>query len=34
MKEYGLQYEQTVALHLGTPKEKSTSTNTGRYTEK
>lgn len=31
MKEYGLQYEQTVALHLGTPKEKST---TGKSSEK
>jgi len=34
MKEYGLSYEQTVALHLGTPKEKSTSTGTGKCTEK
>jgi len=30
MKEYGLQYEQTITLHLGTPKEKTTSTDKGK----
>lgn len=29
MNEYGLQYEHMVTLQLGTPKEKSKSTNTG-----
>lgn len=30
MKEYGLQYEQTTTLHLGTNKEKTPLTDTGK----